>query len=43
VYNVPCCYTCHRGNNIPLASINQADIPNNDAGVVILPPQIRGR
>jgi photosynthetic reaction center cytochrome c subunit len=43
VYNVPGCYTCHRGNNIPLASINQANIPSGDAGIVVLPPQIRGR
>ncbi|MEF3272962.1 MAG: photosynthetic reaction center cytochrome c subunit [Chloroflexus sp.] len=42
IYNVPGCYTCHQGNSIPLSSINQADI-SGDAGVVILPPQIRGR
>ncbi|ACL25500.1 cytochrome c-554 Puf2C [Chloroflexus aggregans] len=42
VYNIPGCYTCHRGNNIPLTSINQANIPAGDAGVVVLPPQIRG-
>ncbi|WP_322820403.1 cytochrome c-554 Puf2C [Chloroflexus sp.] len=43
IYNVPGCYTCHRGNNIPLASINQANIPSGDAGTVVLPPQLRGR
>lgn len=43
IYNVPGCYTCHQGNNIPLASINQANIPSGDAGIVVLPPQIRGR
>jgi photosynthetic reaction center cytochrome c subunit len=41
-YNVPGCYTCHQGNSIPLGAINQSGIPEGDAGVVVLPPNIRG-
>lgn len=42
-YNVPGCYTCHQGANIPRASINQADIPDGDAGDIVLPPILRGQ
>ncbi|NCC34059.1 MAG: cytochrome C554, partial [Chloroflexia bacterium] len=42
IFNVPGCYTCHRGVNIPTGSINQAQIPAGDAGVVVLPPVLRG-
>jgi photosynthetic reaction center cytochrome c subunit len=42
VYNVPGCYTCHNGRNIPRAAVNQASIPAGDAGVVVLPPTLRG-
>jgi photosynthetic reaction center cytochrome c subunit len=41
-YNVPGCYTCHQGNSVPLASINQSQISPGDAGVVQLPPALRG-
>ncbi|NJN15703.1 MAG: photosynthetic reaction center cytochrome c subunit [Oscillochloris sp.] len=47
-YNLPACYTCHQSYNnadnvaIPPAAINQAAIPEGDAGVVVLPPQLRG-
>jgi photosynthetic reaction center cytochrome c subunit len=43
IYNVPGCYTCHKGVNIPRASINQADIPAGDAGSIVLPPVLRGQ
>lgn len=43
VYNIPGCYTCHRGNAIPKASINQSQIPAGDAGIVILPQVLRGQ
>lgn len=39
-YNVPGCYTCHRGYNVPKAAV--ANIPAGDAGVVVLPPPLRG-
>lgn len=39
-YNVPGCYTCHQGVNIPKAAIN--NIPEGDAGLVVLPPVLRG-
>ncbi|PDW03984.1 cytochrome c-554 Puf2C [Candidatus Viridilinea mediisalina] len=42
IYNVPACYTCHQGMNIPRGSINQSSIPEGDAGVVVLPPILRG-
>ena len=42
IYNVPGCFTCHRGANVPLHAINQADIPAGAAGNVFLPPMIRG-
>jgi len=41
-YNVPGCYTCHQRAAIPKAAINQATIPAGDAGVVVLPPILRG-
>ena len=41
-YNVPSCYTCHAGNAIPLASINEANIPSGDAGQIVLPIPLRG-
>lgn len=41
-YNVPGCYTCHMGRNIPRAAVNQASLPAGDAGVVVLPPVLRG-
>jgi len=40
LYNVPGCYTCHQGYNVPKAAIN--NIPSGDAGLVVLPPQLRG-
>jgi photosynthetic reaction center cytochrome c subunit len=42
VYTVPGCYTCHRGNAVPRAAINQAELPPGEAGIVILPTQLRG-
>lgn len=42
-YNVPGCYTCHRGNSISKAAINQSQIPPGDAGLVVLPPVLRGQ
>jgi photosynthetic reaction center cytochrome c subunit len=42
VYNVPGCYTCHQGNAIPKAAINQSAIPAGDAGISTLPTQLRG-
>lgn len=39
-YNVPGCYTCHRGNAIPRAAV--MNIPEGDAGIVTLPPPLRG-
>ncbi len=42
IYNVPGCYTCHQGNTVPLASINQSQISPGDAGIVQLPPALRG-
>lgn len=39
-YNVPGCYTCHQGNAVPKAAVN--NIPAGDAGVVVLPPVLRG-
>jgi photosynthetic reaction center cytochrome c subunit len=41
-YNVPGCYTCHGGNTVPKAAINQANIPAGDGGAVVLPPALRG-
>jgi photosynthetic reaction center cytochrome c subunit len=41
-YNVPGCYTCHQGNSIPKAAINQSAIPAGDAGISTLPIQLRG-
>ncbi len=41
-YNVPGCYTCHQRAAIPKAAINQTAIPAGDAGVVVLPPFLRG-
>jgi photosynthetic reaction center cytochrome c subunit len=41
-YNVPGCYTCHQGNSVPLASINQSQISPGDAGIVQFPPALRG-
>ncbi|GAB4449444.1 MAG: photosynthetic reaction center cytochrome c subunit family protein [Chloroflexi bacterium OHK40] len=41
VYNVPGCYTCHAGNAIPRAAVQ--NIPDGDAGVVVLPPALRGQ
>ncbi len=41
-YNVPGCYTCHRGLAIPRAAINQGGIPAGDAGKVVLPVVLRG-
>jgi photosynthetic reaction center cytochrome c subunit len=40
VYNVPGCYTCHGGQAIPRAAL--PGIPPGDAGVVTLPPPLRG-
>jgi photosynthetic reaction center cytochrome c subunit len=40
VYNVPGCYTCHQGVNIPRAAVQ--NIPAGDAGVTVLPPVLRG-
>jgi photosynthetic reaction center cytochrome c subunit len=42
LYNVPGCYTCHQGNSIPLAAVNQSQIPAGDAGLVVLPQALRG-
>jgi photosynthetic reaction center cytochrome c subunit len=42
IYNVPGCYTCHQGNSVPLAAINQSQIAPGDAGIVQLPPALRG-
>ncbi len=42
-YNLPGCYTCHRGLSVPRASINQSLIGEGDAGVVVLPPILRGQ
>ncbi|NJK81088.1 MAG: photosynthetic reaction center cytochrome c subunit [Chloroflexaceae bacterium] len=42
VYAVPGCYTCHRGNAIPKASLNIAEIPEGEAGLILLPPLLRG-
>ncbi|RRR76918.1 MAG: photosynthetic reaction center cytochrome c subunit [Candidatus Viridilinea halotolerans] len=42
LYNVPACYTCHRGANIPQGAINQTSIGDTDAGRVVLPPALRG-
>ena len=39
-YNVPGCYTCHGGRNVPRAALG--NIPAGDAGVVTLPPVLRG-
>lgn len=39
---LPGCYTCHQGNAIPLGSLNQADIPEGEQGVVLLPETLRG-
>jgi photosynthetic reaction center cytochrome c subunit len=39
-FNVPGCYTCHRGANIPRATIDR--IPDGEAGIVTLPPALRG-
>lgn len=41
-YNVPGCYTCHMGQAIPRAALNQASIPAGDAGIVVMPPTLRG-
>lgn len=41
-YVVPGCYTCHAGRTIPLAAINQADIPAGDAGLLVFPTVLRG-
>lgn len=43
IYNVPGCYTCHQGANIPRAAINQASIPSGDAGDIVLPQVLRGQ
>jgi photosynthetic reaction center cytochrome c subunit len=53
LYNVPGCFTCHRGisqgtngiinNSVPRASINQANIPTGAAGNIVLPPALRGQ
>ncbi|NTU80191.1 MAG: photosynthetic reaction center cytochrome c subunit [Chloroflexales bacterium] len=42
IYNTPGCYTCHRGVNVPLGSLNQASVPAGAAGNVSLPPVLRG-
>lgn len=42
-YAVPGCYTCHRGNAIPRAAINQNAIPEGDAGIAVFPPTLRGQ
>ncbi len=41
-YAMPGCYTCHQANAIPRAAINQANLPEGDAGVSIFPPVLRG-
>ncbi|MCG8352878.1 MAG: photosynthetic reaction center cytochrome c subunit [Chloroflexales bacterium] len=41
-YTVPGCYSCHAGRDIPKAAINQADIPEGDAGLLVFPPVLRG-
>lgn len=47
-YNVPGCYTCHRGYNnadgisVPRAAMNQTSFDIGDAGTVIFPPVLRG-
>lgn len=43
LYNVPGCYTCHLGANIPRAAINQANIPEGDAGNIVMPQVLRGQ
>ncbi|HMQ29996.1 MAG TPA: photosynthetic reaction center cytochrome c subunit family protein [Chloroflexaceae bacterium] len=43
LYNVPGCYTCHQGANIPRAAINQANIPDGAAGNIVMPPILRGQ
>lgn len=40
LYNVPGCYTCHQGIAIPRGAV--MEIPEGDAGVVVLPPVLRG-
>lgn len=39
-YNVPGCYTCHAGQIIPRAAL--MNIPDGEAGIVTLPPVLRG-
>ncbi len=39
-YNVPGCYTCHGGQIIPRAAL--MNIPDGEAGIVTLPPVLRG-
>ncbi len=41
-YAVPGCYTCHRGNTIPKASLNLADIPEGETGITLFPPVLTG-
>lgn len=41
-FALPGCYTCHRGNAIPKAAINQNDIPAGEQGVAVFPPALRG-
>lgn len=36
------CYTCHRGNAIPLGSLNEASIPEGEQGVILFPETLRG-
>jgi photosynthetic reaction center cytochrome c subunit len=42
-YSVPGCYTCHAGKTIPLAAINQAQIPEGEGGITVLPQVLRGQ
>ncbi len=42
-YNVPACYTCHRGYTVPSAAISKEYLDSlADDGYTVLPPMLRG-